>query len=144
MLKQKPLLLVSALLLTVTCFAAPPAAVPDAMVQRELAVWQAAKDTKPDVFAAFLDATYSGVYGDGVHSRAVEIDAIRQEHLRSFALGSVASRQLDAHTQVLTYKITVKGDFGGADFSGDYWALSVWRSTGGQWLLIAHSEAKAQ
>ena len=144
MLKLKSIVLGSALLLTVTCFAAPPAAAPDAMVQRELAVWQAAKDTNPDVFAAFLDATYSGIYGDGVHSRAAEIDAVRQEHLRSFALGSIVSRQLDEHTQMLTYKVTVKGDFGGADFSGDYWALSVWRSTGGQWLLFAHTEAKAQ
>ena len=96
------------------------------------------------MFGAFLDADYSGVYADGVHSRDAEIEAVRQEHLRSFALSSVSAKQLDAHLQKLTYKITVKGDFGGVDFSGDYWAMSLWRSTGGQWLLVAHTEAKLQ
>ncbi len=138
------ILLGGALLLTTSSFAAPQASVTDVMIKREMAVWQAAQDTKPDVFASFLDSTYSAVYADGVHSREAEIDTIQKEHLRSFALSSIVAKQLDEHNQMLTYKITVKGDFGGTDFSDDYWAMSMWRSTGGKWLLVAHAEAKMQ
>ncbi len=130
------------LLLTSSCATVPQGSVNDAMLKRETAVWQAAQDAKPEVFGSFLDPAYSGVYADGVHSRDVEIEAVHQEHLHSFALSSVVTRELNAHTQMLTYKIAVKGDFGGTDFSGDYWAMSLWRSSGGKWLVLAHTEAR--
>ena len=131
-----------ALLLAVGCATAPQPSTTDTVTRREIAVWQSAKDGQPEAFAARLDPVYSGVYADGVHSRAVEQEAVRREHLRSFAMGSIAARQLDARTQTLTYKVTVNGDYNGTDFSGDYWAASLWRHSGGKWLLLLHTEAK--
>ena len=142
-MKQLKLILIcGAGTLAASCVTVPPAEGPGAMIRRETAVWQAAEDAKPEVFGSFLDAGYSGVYADGVHSRDTEIAAVRQAHLRSFALSSTVAVQVDAHTERLTYKITVKGDVSGADFSGDYGAMSVWHATGGHWLLVAHAETK--
>ena len=132
------------MLLTASCVTMPHVSVSEAMLKRETAVWEAAQATKPDVFGAFLDPAYSGVYADGVHSRAAEIEAVNQEHLRSFAINDAVAKQLDPQTQMLTYKVSVKGDFAGTDFSGDYWAVSLWHLTGGMWMLVAHAEAKLQ
>ncbi len=130
------------LLLTAGCATTPPAPVGDDLIQQETAVWQAARDAQADVFGSLLDPDYSGIYADGIHSRTTEIEAVRQEHLRGFALSNIVARQLDGPIRVITYKIHEQGDFGGTDFSGDYWAMSTWHLTGGQWRIITHSEVK--
>jgi hypothetical protein len=107
------------------------------------AMWETGQKRQTEAFAAMLASDYVGVYGDGIHSRAAELQTLSQINLRSFRLSDLVARPLVGETELVTYKVTVTGDFAGTDFSGAQWVASIWRKRGGKWQLVLYSEARS-
>jgi len=112
--------------------------------QREIALWQTAKDNRMDEFAALLDPGFVAVYGAAINDKAAEVAAISDQKLQSFALSNFKSHAIEPNVLLVTYTAEATGRFRDTDISGRYNAASLWRRTGGNWLLAYHSEVKAQ
>ena len=80
----------------------------------------------------------------GAYSRDLHVAGVRQEDLHGFKLENFPARRLGLQTELSTCKLTIRGDAGGSDISGSYWATSLWPAAGGKWLLQWHTETKAQ
>ena len=133
------------LVATAMLSAAPALARPMTMQARETAVWQSVKDQQIDTFAAYLAPNYVAVYDDGIHDKATEVEFVRGQTLRGFRMGNFTSRTIDGGEDVLlTYRIDVRGNKGKTNFSGRYWATSLWHRSGKSWSLVYHSDVKAK
>ena len=125
--------------------AAPAVAKPMTAPPRETAVWQSVKDQQINRFAAYLAPSYVAVYEDGIHDKATEVEFVRGQNLRGFRMGNFSSRTIDGGEDVLlTYMIDVRGTKGKTNFSGRYWATSLWHRSGRNWTLVYHSDVKAK
>jgi hypothetical protein len=111
---------------------------------RETAVWNAVKAKRMDVFAASMAPNFVGVYAWGTHNRDQELRVVRNQTLRSFAIGNFQSRIVDTNNMLMTYTADVRGSEDNKSFSGRYWNTSLWHRSGGKWLTVYHSEAKAK
>ena len=122
--------------------AAPVMAAPVSPLQRETAVWQAVQAKRMDAFAASMSPDFVGVYSEGTHDRARELEIVRIQRLRSFAIHNFRSRKVGPDSMLMTYSADVQGTYKGASFSGRYWNTSLWHRSGGRWLTAYHGEAK--
>ena len=111
-------------------------------LQRETAVWDAVKAKQMDIFAASMSPDFVGVYSEGTHDRARELEVVRIQRLRSFSIGNFNARMVDANDLLTTYSADVRGTYKGASFSGRYWNTSLWHRERGRWLTVFHGEAK--
>lgn len=109
---------------------------------REMAMWQAVKGHQMEVFSDGLDATFVGIYPDGLHNRETEVAQARPATLKDFQLSDFTVHRLSPQLVLLTYKAVVSGEAGGKDFSGTYWVGSLWQSRGKQWRTVMHTEVK--
>ena len=126
-----------------SAFAANAAtAAPPSPLQRENAVWEAVKAKHMDVFEASMSPGFVGVYGEGTHDRARELDVVRTQRLRSFAIRNFHTVMVGDDDMLMTYSADVRGTYKGDSFSGRYWNTSLWHRTGGKWLTVYHGEAK--
>jgi len=112
--------------------------------QREIALWQTAKDNRMADFAALLDPGFVAVYGSAINDKAAEVAAISDQKLQSFALTNFQSHAIEPNVVLVTYTAEAIGRFRETDISGRYNAASLWRRTDGEWLLAYHGEVKAQ
>lgn len=119
-------------------------AAPLTPLQRETAVWDAVKAKHMDAFADSMSPDFVGVYSEGTHDRARELEVVRIQRLRSFSIGNFRARMVDANDMLMTYSADVRGTYKGASFSGRYWNSSLWHWGGGRWLTVYHGEAKAR
>jgi hypothetical protein len=122
--------------------AAPVMATPISPLQRETAVWQAVQGKHMDAFAASMSPDFVGVYSEGTHYRPRELEIVRRQRLRSFAIHNFRSRMVGPDSMLMTYSADVQGTYKGASFSGRYWNTSLWHRSGGRWLTVYHGEAK--
>jgi hypothetical protein len=113
-------------------------------LQRETAVWQAVKVKDMDAFAASMSPDFVGVYSEGTHDRERELRIVRNQALRSFAIGNFHARLVDPNDMLVTYSADVQGMEDGSSFSGRYWNTSWWHQSGGKWLTVYHGESKAK
>ena len=127
---------------TAALIAAPATAEPMSPLQRETAVWQAVKAKRMDAFAASMSPDFVGVYSEGTHDRARELEVVRIQSLRSFAIHNFRARMVDRNSMLMTYSADVRGTYRGASFSGRYWNTSLWHRRAGKWLTVYHGEAK--
>jgi hypothetical protein len=123
---------------------AAPAQAATTPLQRETAVWDAVKARQMTVFAQSMAPDFVGVYAFGRHDRARELQVVREQRLRSFAIRNFRAKMLDADDMLMTYTADVRGTDGGESFSGRYWNTSLWHRSGGKWLTAYHSEAKVK
>jgi hypothetical protein len=114
------------------------------LAAQERGLWDAVKQKNLGAFRAALAPAYAGVYADGVHDRAAELQVVASTRLRRFQMEDLQVHQPAGNTVVLTYKITEDGDIAGTALSGTYWASSVWHKAGRNWQTVLHTEARAQ
>jgi hypothetical protein len=122
----------------------PAAAAAMTALQRETAVWNAVKAKRMAEFRASMPANFVGMYSWGIHDRAAELRIVHDQTLDSFALANFHSVMVDPDTMLVTYTADVKGTADKESFSGRYWNTSLWHRSGGKWLTVYHSEAKAK
>jgi hypothetical protein len=141
----------SFLLVAVLCLASPavsqaqtPTGLTGEFTAKERALWKAVKEKNLQAFRVALAPAYVGVYADGVHDRAGELEAVASTTLRSFEMEDVGVHQPNPNTAVMTYRLTQDGDIGGVEVSGTYWAASVWQRARGKWQTVLHMETRAQ
>ena len=116
----------------------------DAMMAKEKEAWQAYKDKKTDDFKKFLDKGYRGVYADGIIDQKGELDGMKESDMKSFALSDFEFYSDEPDVIVTTYKVAIQGTADGKDISGTYNCGSVWKSENGVWLVIFHTNVKAE
>ena len=112
-------------------------------LERETAVWKAVQEKQMHVFAASMAPNFVGVYSEGTHDRARELNVVRTQRLRSFAIRNFRTLMVDPDDMLMTYSADVQGTYKGDSFSGRYWNTSLWHRSGGRWLTVFHGEAKA-
>ena len=123
--------------------AASQSSLDKALIDRETSVWEVVKNKQFDAFRKYYADGYSGVSSDGVSDLDHEAEAVRKVDLKSYSLTDMKVVFANGDTAVLTYKVNTQGSFSGQDISGTYYASSVWVKSGGKWLAILHTEAKA-
>jgi hypothetical protein len=119
-------------------------AAPLTPLHRETAVWNAVKAKRMSEFKASMSPDFVGMYAFGRHDRAAELQVVREQTLRSFAISNFRTVMVDPDDMLMTYTADVKGIDGGESFSGRYWNTTLWHRPGGKWLTIYHGEAKAK
>lgn len=127
---------------TAISFAATPDK--DAIMAKEKEAWQAYKDKKADDFKKLIDQGYHGVYPEGIVSLTEEVAGMQKWDMISFALSDFASYSDEPDVIVTTYKVAVQGTVDGKDASGTYNCGTVWKAEKGVWLVIFHTNVKAE
>jgi hypothetical protein len=122
------------------------AAAPDkeAIMAKEKEAWQAYKDKNAEGFKKFLDKEYRGVYAEGIVDQKQEVDGMQKSDMKSFALSDFTSYSDEPDVVVTSYKVAIQGTANGKDISGTYNCGSVWKSENGAWLVIFHTNVKAE
>ena len=124
--------------------ASPASAGSTSPLAREIAVWNAVKAKQMDVFAASMSPNFVGAYSWGMDDREKELRIIRNQTLRSFALGNFQTHMVDPDNMLVTYTADVLGTEDNTSFSGRYWNTTLWHRAGDKWLTVYHGEAKAK
>ena len=122
------------------------AAAPDkeAIMAKENEAWQAYKDKNAEGFKKFLDKEYRGVYAEGIVDQKQEVDGMQKSDMKSFALSDFTSYSDEPDVVVTSYKVAIQGTANGKDISGTYNCGTVWKSENGAWLVIFHTNVKAE
>jgi hypothetical protein len=115
----------------------------ETIIAREQAIWEAVKNKAVVEFGNFLAAGYVAVYSEGVRTKSAEVNGVSKTDLKDFSLTDAKVSFPQKNTVVITYKITVRGSYQGQDFSGVYYASSVWVKRSNKWQGVLHTEAKA-
>jgi hypothetical protein len=115
-----------------------------ALIARELELWEIVKNKQLDVFRTYYADNFRAVSSGGITDINQEVEGVRNVELKTYSLADTKVVFPNKDTAVLTYKVTVQGNYQGQDISGVYYASSVWVNQGGKWLAILHTEAKAQ
>ena len=114
------------------------------IIAREKEVWEVVKNRQLDKYRTYYASNFSAVYSDGVKSHDQEAEGVLKVELKSYALSETKVVFPNRDTPVLTYKVTVQGNYQGQDISGSYYCSSVWVKDGGKWLAALHTEVKAE
>jgi len=122
------------------------AATPDkeAMMAKEKAAWQAFKDKNADEFKNLLDKDIRCVYAEGIKKLQDELDDMKTSDIKSFTISDFDMFTDEPDVVVTTYTVKVEGTISGQDYSGNYNAGSVWKAEKGKWMVIFHSNMKAE
>ncbi len=110
----------------------------------EKAAWEAFKNKRADTFKKLLSKRYSGVYAEGIKSADAEVADVAKIDLRDYSLDDMKVTFPSIGVAVVTYKATQQATFAGKDISGAYNCASVLIVRRGKWLLVFHTEVKAQ
>jgi hypothetical protein len=116
----------------------------DTMMAKEKAAWQAFKDKNADEFKKLLDKDIRCVYAEGIKKLQNELDDMKGSDIKSFTISDFDIFTDEPDVVVTTYKVNVEGTVNGQDMSGTYNAGSVWKSEKGKWMVIFHSNIKAE
>jgi hypothetical protein len=110
----------------------------------EKAAWEAFKNKQADAFKKLLSKRYCGVYAEGIKSADAEAADMAKFDLRDYSLGDMKVTFPSIGVAVVTYKATQQATFAGQDISGAYNCASVLIVRRGKWLVVFHTEVKAQ
>jgi hypothetical protein len=116
----------------------------DAMMAKEKEAWQSYKDKNADAFKKLMDKDYRGVYTDGIVDLKAEVDGMQKTDMKSFAISDYTAFSDEPDVIVATYKCAVQGTDDGKDTSATYNCGTVWKMENGAWLVIFHTNAKAE
>jgi hypothetical protein len=115
----------------------------DTLMKKEKAAWQAFKDKKPDDFKKVVSENMAAVYAEGISDMAKELADMQKWEMKSFKISDFKVSSDEPDTAMSTYKVVVKGTYGGKDASATYYAGSVWKKHSGEWKAIFHTDVKA-
>lgn len=124
----------------VTLFASPSVAKPFDPVALEKATWAAFRDKNAAAFSALIAPDYVGIYADGRHDKAIDMQLIRKTTLRSFSLSDFKTQRLDPRDVLVTYAADVTSATG----RNHVWNASIWRLERGRWMTVYHTEVVAK
>lgn len=124
--------------------AAPALAESPTPKQLELRAWQVFKAKRAGEFKAMLAPDFIGIYADGPHDLAREMQSIRAVTLTDYRLSNFTSHTIDADDVLLTYAADVRGAAHGKAISERLWVASLWHRSHGKWLTVYHTEIKAK
>jgi hypothetical protein len=141
MRKQISYVVSTLFLVTVVAAATPDK---DAMLAKETAAWQAFKDKNADEFKKLLDKDIRCVYAEGIKKLQDELDDLKTSDVKSFTISNFDMFTDEPDVVVTTYTVKVEATIGGKEISGNYNAGSVWKAEKGKWMVIFHSNMKAE
>jgi hypothetical protein len=142
MKKQITCVITALLAVTAISMAATPDK--DAMMAKEKAAWQAFKDKNADEFKKLLDKDIRCVYAEGIKKLQNELDDMKTSDVKSFTISDFDMFTDEPDVVVTTYTVKVEGSLNGQDISGNYNAGSVWKAEKGKWMVIFHTNMKAE
>jgi hypothetical protein len=116
----------------------------DAMLAKETAAWQAFKDKNADEFKKLVDKDIRCVYAEGIKKLQDELDDLKTSDVKSFTISDFDMFTDEPDVVVTTYNVKVEATIGGKEISGNYNAGSVWKAEKGKWMVIFHSNMKAE
>jgi len=116
----------------------------DAMMAKEKAAWQAFKDKNADEFKKLLDKDIRCVYAEGIKKLQDELDDMKTSDVKSFTISDFDMFTDEPDVVVTTYTVKVEGTINGQDISANYNAGSVWKAEKGKWMVIFHTNTKAE
>ena len=116
----------------------------DAIMAKEKEAWQAYKDKNADGFKKLLDKDYRGVYANGIVDLNAEVDGMKTSDIKSFTISDYTAFSDEPDVIVTTYKCAVQGTENGKDTSATYNCGTVWKMENGAWMVIFHTNAKAE
>jgi hypothetical protein len=126
-------------------FAASPAlAAPATPAQLELETWRAFQAGQVKQFESMFAPSFVGVYADGTHDFAREMQVIHRVKIDGFRLSPIASHAVDGDDVLLTYTATVHDTVNSKPASARLRVASLWHLYGGRWLCVYHTEIKAK
>ena len=131
-------------LLAVTAISAAATPDKDTMMAKEKAAWQAFKDKNADEFQKLLDKDIRCVYAEGIKKLQNELDDLKTSDLKSFTISDFDMFTDEPDVVVTTYTVKVEGTINGQDVTGNYNAGSVWKAEKGKWMVIFHTNMKAE
>ena len=116
----------------------------DAMMVKEKAAWQAFKDKNADEFKKLADKDIRCVYTEGIKKLQDELGDMKTADVKSFTISDFDTFTDEPDVVVTTYTVKVEGSLNGRDISGNYNAGSVWKAEKGRWMVIFHTNTKAE
>ena len=123
--------------------ASPALAVPTPK-QLEIETWRAFTAGRSAEFRSLLSPDFIGLYADGTHNLAQELQATKGVHILDYRLNDLTSRTIDRDNVLVTYSADVRHLVDGKSTSSRLQVATLWHRTGGKWLTLYHTEIKAK
>jgi hypothetical protein len=132
------------LIAAVVIAAAPPTAKPATPAQLEMRAWRAFQQKNVGEIKSLFAADFVGIYADGTHDLAKELQSLQHVAIRDYRLTDFKSRTIDADDVLLTYAAAVRATVDSKPVSDRLWIASLWHRERGRWLCVYHTEIKAK
>ena len=112
--------------------------------QLEIETWRAFTAGRSAEFRSLLSSDFIGVYADGTHDLAKELQVTKDVHILDYRLNDLVSRPIDRDNVLVTYSADVSHLVDGKPASTRLQVATLWHRTGGKWLTLYHTEIKAK
>ena len=131
--------------IAVAAMAATPAvAAPATPAQLEIQTWRTFQAGQVKRFEAMFSPSFVGLYADGTHDLAREMQVIHRVKINSFTLSPIVTHAVDRDNVLLTYTADVRDTVNSKPASARLEVASLWHRQGGRWLCTYHTEIKAK
>lgn len=130
--------------LAVAVLTAAPAVAAPTPEQLEIETWQAFTAGRSAEFKSMLSPDFIGLYADGTHNLAQELQATKGVHILNYRLNDLTSRTIDRDNVLVTYTADVTHLAEGKPASTRLQVATLWHRTNGKWLTLYHTEIKAK
>ncbi len=110
-------------------------------VERERRLWAAYQSRNREQLEALIDPDALDVGPGGILSRDQVAEAIERMRIESFTIEDLTVRALGLDVEVVSYRSTVNGTYGGRPFAAPVVnSTSVWSRRCGEWRLVHRAE----
>ena len=117
---------------------------PSTPAQLETETWSAFKAKNVSEIRSLFAPDFVGLYADGTHDLARELQALQHVTIRNYELSDFKSKAVDADDVLLTYAADLDALADGKPVTERLWMASLWHRRGGHWLCAYHSQIKAK
>jgi hypothetical protein len=124
--------------------AAPALAKSATPAQLEMETWRAFQAKRVAEIKSLFAPDFVGVYADGTHDLARELQSLNQVTIEGFTIANIQSHAQDADDVLLTYSADVRLLVGKKLLAQRLWIASLWHFNGRRWLCTYHTEIKAK
>lgn len=124
--------------------AAPALGKPATPEQLERQTWTAFKAGRASEFKAMFAPNFVGIYADGSHDLAREMQVLNHVRIERYRLSDMVSHAVDEDDVLLTYTADVQDRVDGKPIRDRLQTASLWHRNGGRWLCVYHTEIRAK
>ena len=107
-------------------------------------MWEAFRAKDLSEIRSLFAPDFVGLYPDGTHDLARELQALQHVTIEDYKLTDVRSKAVDSDDVLLTYAADLRALADGKPVSERLWMASLWHRSGGRWLCVYHTEIKAK